>query len=149
MNKILILQLLNNKFFIFELINDEDEYAMINKLIKESDWFKTYSFVYIIIDMLSTFDVNLWTLKYMSQYGIENVRGGIYNTLYLSDDVVKEIQILINKYTTVCQCGKRNFKIGYYYKNGYLIRDSDNDGSEYELFFKFQCNICDRYISFY
>lgn len=148
MNKyyIHILKLDKNKFFIFESYYDND-YTLLNKLIKESDWIKEYPFNSIIKSNLTEYDVNLWTLKYMYQFGIENVRGGIYSHLNLSNDTINEIKEIINTYITICQCGKKNFKIGYYYNMyGYLIRDSDNDGSEYELFFKFQCNICNRYL---
>jgi hypothetical protein len=147
MNKIgiHILSLYKNKFFIFES-SDDDKYSVINKLIKESDWLKEYPFKSIIQDNLTSYDVNLWTLKYMYQFGISNVRGGKYNTFILSDDTIKELKYLINNFLTICSlCGKYNFHIRYYYINGYLIRDSDNDGTEYELFFKFQCNICGRY----
>ena len=139
-----IIKLDQNKFFIFESSHDK-VYKYINKLTKSSDWIQKYPFNSIMKDNIIEYNVNLWTLRYMYQFGIENVRGGIYNQLNLSNDTLIEIKNIINTFITLCECGKTNFKIGYYYMYYNIIRDYDNDGTEYDLFFKMQCNICNRF----
>jgi len=56
------------------------------------------------------FDETKYTLKYMSQYGIDNVRGGTYSNINLDENQREEIKKEIRSAKDVCfLCGMEHF----------------------------------------
>lgn len=138
-----ILKLEQNKFFIAES-QYEDVYDTINSI--NSDWIKKYPFNYVMKENVNEYNAILWTLKYMVQFGIENVRGSSFNQLNLSNNDIINIKCLIDNNSILCKgCGKISFKVKHYYMYEYIIKDSDYV-KEYDIFFKMHCHICNRYI---
>jgi hypothetical protein len=91
--KIYVLQLENEKWFLHistgpthEIVMIECEtlydYVKINKPIK----------VYETLQLFDAFDINTWTKRYMSYFGIDNVRGGIYSNEKMPDYLIQSIE---------------------------------------------------------
>lgn len=75
-----------------------------------SAWTKKYHPIKLVetIDNPGPYDEDGMTIKYMSLYGIENVRGGSFCEIKLSDDNISTIKKMINSANDNCfSCGKR------------------------------------------
>ena len=96
-----------------------------------SAWTKKYKPVAVekIIRNASPFDEDKWTKEYMSKHGIDNVRGGSYVQIELSEfhtDALKmEIWAAKDKCTT---CGRA----GHFAKNCYATTDASGSKIQYE-----------------
>ena len=75
-----------------------------------------------IVETVETDDVfneDKYVLKYMSQYGIDNVRGGAFSNIILDESQQKQIKQMISNSNDVCyKCGKH----GHYAKECYKIK---------------------------
>ena len=119
--------------YILKLINDKYYVGITNKSVQErfnehingrgSEWTKKYKPIEIVesIKNADPFDEDKYTKKYMSQYGIDNVRGGSYTTIELFDyqimSLEKELCTIQNKCFKCFQYGHyakycREIKIG-------------------------------------
>ena len=108
MKKIYILQLLNNKYYIGITSNLERRicehfdgkgasWTKINKPIKVID----------TLDCISKFDEDKYTKKYMDKFGIDNVRGGSYSNIILTDWQTKALDHEFKTSNDLCfNCGK-------------------------------------------
>ena len=104
-----------------------------------SQWTKKYKPQKIleIIEDCDNFDEDKYTLKYMSQYGINNVRGGTFCELKLSKDKLDTIKKMIVSSTDKCYvCGK----------NDHFAKDCyQDDAVSGNLFIDIDlCNRCHR-----
>ena len=73
-----------------------------------SEWTKKYKPIKVIqvIPNCDDYDEDKWTLKYMNKKGINNVRGGIYCSLILSNNDYNTIQRQIRGSQNLCyKCG--------------------------------------------
>lgn len=108
--KIFILKLENNKYYIgrtdkqefnLEDYNNNIQWTQINKPL-------------VLLESIETdnpFDEDKYTKYYMDIFGIDNVRGSIYNEIILNDNDKKFILKEIHK-TKLCQnCGQDNHNI--------------------------------------
>ena len=103
MTSIYILKLESNKYYIGKSNNPE-------RRIKEhyskngSEWTKLYKPIELIELFESTddFDEDKHTLKYMSKYGISNVRGGSFSEINLSKEVQNTIEKMLNSSKDKC-----------------------------------------------
>ena len=110
---IYVLKLENNKYFIN---NSKKPHYDIKKLFSfyndSPKWIKKYKpnkLICIYKFNESTDDVNILTLKYMKKYGIENVRGGCFSSLNLSNYDLYTINLLnynINKDSQCTRCNR-------------------------------------------
>ena len=118
---IYILKLENNKYYVGKTHN-LDKRLHFHKNNLGSEWTKKYKYKYIIetFNSDSAFDEDKYVKIYMNKYGIDNVRGGSYNQIKLSQEqknnLIKELQTVKN----VCyRCGRNN----HFIKNCYAKTD--------------------------
>ena len=77
---------------------------------KGAKWTKRYPPIKVIkiISDCDNFDEDKYTIMYMSEYGINNVRGGSFCQVCLSNDSIKTISRMIKGSTDKCfMCGKQ------------------------------------------
>lgn len=108
MVNIYVLELENKKYYVGKTKNLD---FRINQHFSEhgSEWTKKHRPVKIltIINNCDDWDENKWTLIIMSKYGIENVRGGSWSQIDLSEDEVKNISNMISGCQDKCfGCGE-------------------------------------------
>lgn len=101
MKYIYLIELKSNKYFV-ELTDN-----VINSLKTDFcrfnyPWTRKYEPVKIIeIIMIEDIDINKldgFVEKYMKLYGIDNVRGGKYNTIKLESESILELKLIENNY---------------------------------------------------
>lgn len=112
---IYILQLELNKYYIGKTNNPNirlDSHFNSNG----SEWTKIYKPIklYELISDCDSYDEDKYTLKYMEKLGIDNVRGGSFSQIELSDEQNKLINQMIKGASDKCfNCGK----------SGHFIKD--------------------------
>lgn len=111
---IYILQLENNKYYVGKTNNPsfrlEDHFSNNGSL-----WTKKYKPIKVLelISDCDNYDEDKYTLKYMEKYGINNVRGGSFCNIKLSDSNIVTLNQIITSVTDKCYiCGN----IGHYAK---------------------------------
>ncbi len=85
---IYILELEHNKYYIGKTTNPNQR-LLEHYNSKGSAWTKKYKPIRIkkIIQDCSNFDEDKYTLEYMSLYGINNVRGGSFCSIFLTKEI--------------------------------------------------------------
>lgn len=106
-----------------------------------SDWTRKYAPISLVktIENASPFDEDKITKEYMSKYGIENVRGGSYVEIELSEFHTDALKMEIWAANDVCtQCGRP----GHFVKDCYANTDVSGKKIEYED--EWGCEYCNR-----
>lgn len=92
---------------------DENKLPMFESVINNNNskpiWLQHYSPIDIIeiINNCDVFDEAKYTIKYMAQYGIDNVRGGPYVQFELDQSTIQNIQKQIKSALDLCfRCGQ-------------------------------------------
>ena len=104
---IYILQLESGKYYIGKTTTPSfrlDQHFNSNG----SNWTKKYkpTFVIELIPNCDDYDEDKYTIKYMEQYGINNVRGGSFCEIKLSDNNISTLNQMIRGVTNKCYiCG--------------------------------------------
>jgi len=118
---IYILKLQDNKYYVGKTDNFEKRYQEhLNG--SASSWTKKYKPISVeqIFQNASPYDEDKYTIEYMSKYGINNVRGGVYITEALDSNEIYNINKLIWGATDCCtQCGRK----GHFVKNCKFAKD--------------------------
>jgi predicted GIY-YIG superfamily endonuclease len=106
---IYILELENNKYYIGKTTNPnfrlEQHFNNCGSL-----WTQKYKPIKVleIIDNCDDYDEDKYTLKYMQKYGVNNVRGGSFCEINLSNSNTKTIQKMLASSSDKCYiCGKK------------------------------------------
>jgi hypothetical protein len=110
MVSIYILQLQNNKFYIGKTNNP---FFRLEQHFNSngSAWTKKYNPIKVIeiIPNCDNYDEDKYTIKYMTQYGINNVRGGSFCQIKLDENNIETITRMINGASNNCfLCGNNN-----------------------------------------
>ena len=123
-----VLKLQNDKYYI-GITNDLKKRYKQHINGKGSSWTRIHKPIEILENMNidDYFDETKYTIKYMSKYGIDNVRGGSFCKVYLTKYEKKFIQKQINAIENRCY---------YCNKKGHFINDCILYNREYI------CNIC-------
>jgi hypothetical protein len=104
---IYVLKLAENKYYIGKT-SDFDRRIADHSTGRGSEWTKLYPYQYVIDSMNQThaFTELAVTLKYMSEFGIDNVRGSIYCQVNLTssqkDEILRHIR---GEYDLCLSCG--------------------------------------------
>ena len=103
MVSIYILQLENNKYYVGKT-NNPDIRVASHFDSNGSEWTKIYKpiKVYEIIPNCDSYDQDKYTLKYIDQKGIDNVRGGSFSQVELSNEENKFISQMIKGANDKC-----------------------------------------------
>jgi hypothetical protein len=131
---IYVLQLEKGKYYIGKTTNPQFRLEQ-HFSSSGSQWTKKYTpkKVLQIIPNCDNFDEDKYTLKYMEQYGINNVRGGSFCELKLDKDNLSTIKKMINGSSDKCYiCGE----------TGHFANDckQDDDDDMLEEFENLYCN---------
>ena len=113
-----------------------------------SAWTRKYAPVSLekTIENVSPFEEDKVTMEYMDKYGFENVRGGSYVSLELSEFQIEALKMQIWGAKGKCtQCGRS----GHFVKNCYATTDITGNTIEYEESSEeeaedWECEYCDR-----
>jgi predicted GIY-YIG superfamily endonuclease len=143
---IYILKLRNNKYYIGKTNNPN---FRINEHfnIGGSSWTKKYKPIKLInlIKNCDNYDEDKYTIKYMSKYGINNVRGGSFCELKLSNDNKNTINKMLDGSSDKCyNCGKKGHFINKCYLNDYYNNSDKSDSDESDFEDVYCCNYCDN-----
>jgi len=134
MTNIYILRLEGGKYYV----GKSDD---VNKRYKQhidgygSAWTKKYNVIGIAkqIPNASPFDEDRYVKEYMNIYGIQNVRGGSYVQVELTEDQENSLKTEIRAATDKCtRCGRE----GHFAKNCYAKTEVEVD--------EWECEYCDR-----
>lgn len=142
---IYILQLQSNKYYIGKTSNPKfrlDSHFNSNG----SAWTKKYRPIKLIklIPNCDNFDEDKHTLKYMEKYGINNVRGGSFCQIKLTNENKNTIEKMINGASDRCYiCGMK----GHFAND--CQEDNDNWGTIFHKLYKIlmgkeRCSRCHR-----
>jgi hypothetical protein len=113
MTTIYVLKLKNDKWYVGKTTNPA---SRIESHFKSNGCYWTRRFPPIQIQeqfIGDDYDEDKYVLKYMHLYGIDNVRGGAYSQLKLSEESINSINArLIGVSDTCFKCGKKGHFIG-------------------------------------
>jgi hypothetical protein len=128
---IYVLKLVDNKIYVGKTNN-------LKKRLEDhkngigSQWTKKYPYIGILETIYSTdsFDEDKYVKIYMNKFGLDNVRGGSYNTINLSEEEKKILNKELYTSNNCCyRCGRNNHFIKDCYAktklNGDLIDKID------------------------
>lgn len=125
---------MSNKFYVGKTHNIATRLNDHIFLSKGSDWTTIYKPTSIseIIPNCDAFDEDKYTLKYMKDYGIDNVRGGSFSEIELSEETKRFIAKMISGATNCCfQCGSKD----------HFVKDCPKNINAPKKVYK--CYICD------
>lgn len=101
---IYVLELVKNKFYVGKTNNNVLYRFNQHKIGIGSQWTKIYQPLKILehFETNDNFDEDKYTKKYMNSYGIDNVRGGSYSNIKLTDWQIKTIEHELKTSNNLC-----------------------------------------------
>lgn len=105
-----VLKLVNNKFYIGKTQKTVDERFHIHKKGFGAQWTKLHKPIQILeqFETIDIFDEDKYTKKYINKYGIDNVRGGSYSNVILTEWQIKAIEHELKTSNELCFiCGRQ------------------------------------------
>lgn len=105
-----ILELTNQKYYVGKTKNP-DFRIQSHFDNNGSEWTKKYKVINLLelISNCDDYDEDKYTIKYMSKFGINNVRGGSFCKIKLTDENITTLNQIINGINDKCFiCGKNN-----------------------------------------
>jgi predicted GIY-YIG superfamily endonuclease len=104
-----VLELAKNKYYIGKTCKSVTDRFITHKKGFGSEWTKLYKPIKIIEQFESNdkFDEDKYTKKYMDKFGIDNVRGGSYSNITLTDWQTKALEHEFKTSNDLCfKCGQ-------------------------------------------
>ncbi len=130
---IYILLLKNNKYYI-GITDNVDRRIEQHKSLTGSEWTKLNPFIKVleVLEVVSRFDEEKYTLIYMDKYGINNVRGASYSQVQLFKEQKIQIVRSIRNSTDKCmRCGSKDHFVSDC-KSSWTITPSELNGPQVE-----------------
>ncbi len=111
LNIIYVLRLMNRKFYIgkTDCLRKTYKHYFNNSKPFNIEWITKNEPIDIEKVYYKDEDINKYTIKYMSKYSIDDVRGGDYTNTILSNSSIKELETKIEPITL-----KNDYNIEYY-----------------------------------
>ena len=138
---IYILKLENEKYYIGRTSNPK--IRLENHFNNSgSEWTKKYKPISVIkvIPDCDNYDEDKYTKIYMDKYGIDNVRGGSYSTIYLDTSTRNHLIKISNSTNDRCyKCGEK----GHFIKDCHM-NDNIEDDYESDDDIIWYCEYCDK-----
>jgi predicted GIY-YIG superfamily endonuclease len=103
-----VLELAKNKFYVGKTYKSVTERFNVHKKGFGAKWTRLYKPIKILeqIESDDKFDEDKYTKKYMDKFGIDNVRGGSYSNITLTDWQIKAITHELRTSNDLCfACG--------------------------------------------
>jgi hypothetical protein len=106
--RVYVLELRNSKYYVGKTVKDPqvrfDEHAQGNG----AAWTRIHKPIQIInvIENADNFEEDRQTKIYMSEYGINNVRGGSYTSIILSDIQIRHLESYVHHMINVSSVNK-------------------------------------------
>ena len=107
---IYVLKLEENKYYIGKT-NNISQRLLCHYQSTGSAWTTKYKPIDLCekVDTYDDYDEDKYTLKYMKKYGIENVRGGSFTQIELSENQINTLQQMIKGQNNQCyKCGSND-----------------------------------------
>jgi hypothetical protein len=104
---IYVLRLCEDKYYIGKTKNEDTFASRIerHKQLRGCEWTSFYPYVETVKVARGTpFDEDLVCLKYMAEYGIENVRGGTFSRIKLPEHQLLTLGEMLRSATDKCFC---------------------------------------------
>jgi cellular nucleic acid-binding protein len=143
MSTVYVLRLSSGKFYVGKTDNIDRRFQQ-HVSGSGSSWTRKYKPIAIekTIRNASPFEEDKVTKEYMNKYGIDNVRGGSYVELELSEFHMEALKMEIWAAKDLCtQCGRS----GHFVKDCYAKKDASGNTIEYEEDeLEWECEYCDR-----
>lgn len=143
MSTVYVLRLSSGKFYVGKTDNVDRRFQQ-HVSGSGSSWTRKYKPIAIekTIRNASPFEEDKVTKEYMNKYGIDNVRGGSYVELELSEFHMEALKMEIWAAKDLCkQCGRS----GHFVKDCYAKKDASGNTIEYEEDeLEWECEYCDR-----
>jgi predicted GIY-YIG superfamily endonuclease len=139
---IYVLKLEGGRFYVGKTDNIDKRYQQHVKGYG-SAWTKKYKPISIdrTIQNASSFDEDKHTKEYMSKYGIDNVRGGSYVQIKLTEEQKSALKLEIRGATDKCtRCGRD----GHFVKNCYAKTEAKMNQLDESSDDEWECEYCDR-----
>ena len=114
MAKIYVLKLEQGKYYVGKT-NDVDRRFFQHMQGQGSSWTQKFEPVRIIEtkEDATVWDEDVYVKKYMQQYGIDNVRGGSYSQVELSETQIQMLQQELRTASDACfECGSHDHFVG-------------------------------------
>tara|TARA_R110002020_G_scaffold118548_3_gene270849 strand:- start:2574 stop:3305 length:732 start_codon:yes stop_codon:yes gene_type:complete len=142
MSYIYVLKLIRNKYYIGRSNNLNVRISSHFKL-DGSSWTKLYKPIKVIevIPSSDNYDEDKYTLRYMQQYGIDNVRGGSFTKHILEYSQIKTINTMLKSKNDECyKCGKK----GHFANNCLNSKNTVDTFDSYSGDEYWECDYCGR-----
>lgn len=104
-----VLDLEHDKYYVGKTTNVEQRLKQHQEGIG-SNWTKKYKCIGLnnVFSNCDVFDEDKYTIMMMNQFGINNVRGGSFNEIELSDSDIYVLEKMMRSVNDFCQyCGKK------------------------------------------
>ena len=149
MTTIYTLELENNKYYVGRT-NSPKNRILDHFHENGSEWTKKYKPIDVISEIIgNSFDEEKYTLIAMEKYGVDNVRGGSYCKIELSDFEKEKALQTIHSITDKCyKCGEK----GHFIKDCEKIKRTKRNNDEYKNFIskcKGNCTMCNNMRFYY
>jgi hypothetical protein len=140
MTTIYILRLEGGRYYVGRSDNPDARFRQ-HVAGNGSAWTRKYPPIKIVkkIPNSSPYDEDRYVKEYVQIYGVQNVRGGAYSEIVLSEEQKRTLEREVRGATDACmKCGRT----GHFAKDCYARTTVQCSSVEYE--YEWECDYCDR-----
>ena len=129
---IYVLKCEQNKYYIGKTNQTVSERFKEHKWGDGCEWTRKYKPLKILVNIIGDdFDEDKYTKMYMKKYGIDNVRGGSYTSIYINKDIRSYLENEIIGSSNKCY---KCHKTGHFVKECDELDDNELDDNDIQIF---------------